>query len=383
MQQTVKEKTGLVPDAYFSATKIVWILENVEGAKEKAKNGKLLFGTVDTYLMWHLSGGKIHATDYTNASRTMLFNIHNLEWDEELLKLFGVPKSMLPSVYPSGHKFGYTSKEVLGYEVPICGVVGDQQGALFGQLCINKGDVKNTYGTGCFMLMNTGNEAIKSKHGLVTTLAASLDDKPQYVLEGSVFVGGAVVQWIRDELRMVKNAQETEKYATSVNTSNGVYVVPAFVGLGAPHWNSNARGTVVGLTRGTSKEHFIRAVLEGIAYQVYDIYNAMEKDLGVKVSALNVDGGASQNNFLLQFQSDVLLADVIRPKVVEVTALGASYLAGLKVGYWKDIEDIRNNKVIERVFTPSTDLEKRKSRILGWKKAVAMAKYNPEVSLDD
>ena len=379
----IYDKTGLVIDAYFSATKVKWILDNVEGARARAEKGELAFGTIDTYLMWQLSCGKIHATDYSNASRTMLFNIHTLKWDEDLLKLFDIPASMLPEVYPSSHLYGYTDESIVGARIPICGVVGDQQAALFGQLCVNKGDVKNTYGTGCFMLMNTGNEAIKSKHGLVTTLAASLDDKPQYVLEGSVFVGGAVVQWIRDELRMVKNAAETEKYATSVNTSNGVYVVPAFVGLGAPHWNSNARGTVVGLTRGTSKEHFIRAVLEGIAYQVYDIYSAMEKDLGVKVSALNVDGGASQNNFLLQFQSDVLLADVIRPKVVEVTALGASYLAGLKVGYWKDIEDIRNNKVIERVFTPSTDLEKRKSRILGWKKAVAMAKYNPEVSLDD
>ena len=375
----IYDKTGLVLDAYFSATKIKWILDNVEGVRERAEKGELAFGTIDTYLIWHLTKDHVHATDYTNASRTMLFNIHTLKWDEELLELMNIPRSLLPEVYPSSHLYGYSDKTILGASIPICGVVGDQQAALFGQLCVNKGDIKNTYGTGCFMLMNTGDEAIKSKHGLVTTLAASLDDHPSYVLEGSVFVGGAIVQWLRDEMRMIKNAAETEKYATSVESSNGVYIVPAFVGLGAPHWDSQVRGTVSGLTRGTKKEHFIRASLEAIAYQVYDIYTAMENDLGIKVKTLNVDGGASQNNFLLQFEADVLLADVVRPKVVEVTALGACYLAGLKVGYWKDIEDIRNNKVIERVFTPSMDLGKRERRIKGWEIAVAKARYKPEI----
>ena len=375
----IYQKTGLVLDAYFSATKIKWILDNVPGAREKAERGELAFGTIDTYLIWNLTKEHVHATDYTNASRTMLFNIHTLKWDEELLELFGIPASLLPEVYPSSHLFGYSDETKLGARIPICGVVGDQQAALFGQLCVNKGDIKNTYGTGCFMLMNTGNEAVKSKHGLVTTLAASLDGKPSYVLEGSVFVGGAIVQWLRDEMRLIKNAAETEKYATSVESSNGVYIVPAFVGLGAPHWDSQVRGTVTGLTRGTKKEHFIRAALEAIAYQVYDIYKAMESDLGFELKSLNVDGGASQNNFLLQFEADILQASVVRPKVVEVTALGASYLAGLKVGYWKDIEDIRRNKVIERVFNPNLQCEKRERRIRGWETAVAMARYKPEI----
>ena len=374
----IYNKTGLVLDAYFSATKIKWILDNVPGAKEKALKGQLAFGTIDTYLIWNLTKKHVHATDYTNASRTMLFNIHTLTWDDELLELFGIPKSMLPKVYPSSHLYGYTDELKLGARIPICGVVGDQQAALFGQLCVNKGDVKNTYGTGCFMLMNTGNTPITSNHGLVTTLAASLDDKPSYVLEGSVFVGGAIVQWLRDEMRLIKNAAETEKYATSVTSSNGVYIVPAFVGLGAPHWDPLVRGTITGLTRGTKKEHFIRAALEAIAYQVYDIYTAMQNDLGVEVKSLNVDGGASQNNFLLQFQSDILQAEVVRTKVVEVTALGASYLAGLKVGYWKDIEDIRNNKIIEKVFSPSLDAEKRARRLKGWEMAVNMARYKGE-----
>ena len=376
--EMIYNKTGLVLDAYFSATKIKWILDNVPGAKEKAEKGQLAFGTIDTYLIWNLTKEHVHATDYTNASRTMLFNIHTLDWDDELLELFGIPKSMLPKVYPSSHLYGYTDEIKLGARIPICGVVGDQQAALFGQLCVNKGDVKNTYGTGCFMLMNTGDTAITSKHGLVTTLAASLDNKPSYVLEGSVFVGGAIVQWLRDEMRLIKNAAETEKYATSVESANGVYIVPAFVGLGAPHWDPLVRGTVTGLTRGTKKEHFIRAALEAIAYQVYDIYTAMQQDLGVEVKSLNVDGGASQNNFLLQFQSDILQAEVVRPKVVEVTALGASYLAGLNVGYWKDIEDIRNNKIIEKVFNPSLDSAKRERRLKGWKMAVNMARYKGE-----
>ena len=377
--EMIYNKTGLVLDAYFSATKIKWILDNVPGAREKAERGELAFGTIDTFLVWNLTREHVHATDYTNASRTMLFNIHTLQWDEELLELFGIPKSMLPEVYPSSHLYGYSDEIKLGARIPICGIVGDQQAALFGQLCTEKGDVKNTYGTGCFMLMNTGDKAIKSSHGLVTTLAASVDNKPSYVLEGSVFVGGAIVQWLRDEMRLIKSASETERYATAVDSSNGVYIVPAFVGLGAPHWDPQVRGTVTGITRGTKKEHFIRATLEAIAYQVYDIYKAMEKDLGIELKSLNVDGGASQNNFLLQFQSDILNAQVIRPKVVEVTALGAAYLAGLCVGYYKDIEDIRNNKVIERVFNPNFDEAKRERRIKGWETAVAMARYKPEI----
>lgn len=375
----IYQKSGLILDAYFSATKIKWILDNVPGARERAEKGELAFGTIDTYLIWNLTKEHVHATDYTNASRTMLFNIHTLQWDDELLELFDIPKSMLPEVYPSSHLYGYSDEIKLGARIPICGVVGDQQAALFGQLCTNQGDVKNTYGTGCFMLMNTGDKAVKSNHGLVTTLAASLDNKPSYVLEGSVFVGGALVQWLRDEMRLVKKASETEKYATAVESSNGVYIVPAFVGLGAPHWDSQVRGTITGITRGTKKEHFIRAALEAIAYQVHDIYKAMEQDLGIELKSLNVDGGASQNNFLLQFQSDILNAKVVRPKVVEVTALGAAYLAGLCVGYYKDIDDIRDNKVIERVFEPNLDEAKRERRIKGWKKAVAMARYKPEI----
>ena len=374
--EMIYEKTGLVIDAYFSATKIKWILDNIEGAREKANEGKLAFGTIDSYLLWNLTKEHVHATDYTNASRTMLFNIHTLEWDEELLKLFDIPKSMLPDVYPSSHLFGYTDEVKVGARIPISGIVGDQQSALFGQLCVNKGDVKNTYGTGCFMLMNTKNEPVKSKHGLVTTLAASLDNKPDYALEGSVFVGGALIQWLRDEMRFIKSASVTEEYAVKVKDTNGVYVVPAFVGLGAPYWDSNARGIVVGLTRGTTKEHFVRAALEAIAYQVYDIYKAMENDLGIKLNSLNVDGGASANNFLLQFQSDILDTDVIRPKVVEVTALGASYLAGLCVGYWNDIEDIRKNKKIERVFKPNIDELDKIAKIAGWEKAIKMARFN-------
>lgn len=374
----IYDKTGLILDSYFSATKIKWILDNVEGAKEKALNGDLIFGTVDTYLMWHLSGGKIHATDYTNASRTMLFNIHTLEWDDELLKLFEIPKSMLPKVYPSGHNYGNTSKEAIGFEVPICGVVGDQQGALFGQLCINKGEAKNTYGTGCFMLMNIGKKSIKSKNGLVTTLAASLDNKPDYVLEGSVFVGGAIIQWLRDELKLIPDSMSSEKCALEVKDTNGVYIVPAFVGLGAPYWDSEARGTIVGLTRGANKNHLIRASLESIAYQVRDSIEAMQKDLGIKICSLKVDGGASQNNFLMQFQSDILDCKVIRPKVVEVTALGAAYLAGLTCGYWSSIEEIIENLKIDKEFIPLIDDDKKDELIKGWEKAVKITQYHPK-----
>lgn len=373
----IYDKTGLIVDSYFSATKIKWILDNVEGAREKAENGELIFGTVDTYLMWHLSGGKIHATDYTNASRTMLFNIHTLTWDEDLLKLFNIPKSMLPEVHPSGYKYGTTDKNIIGFEVPICGVVGDQQGALFGQLCINKGEAKNTYGTGCFMLMNVGKKSIKSNNGLVTTLAASLNNEPDYVLEGSVFVGGAIVQWLRDEMKLIPDSKSSEKYALEVNDTNGVYIVPAFVGLGAPYWDSEARGTIIGLTRGANKNHLIRASLESIAYQVKDSIDAMQRDLGVKICSLKVDGGASQNNFLMQFQSDILDCKVVRPKVIEVTALGAAYLAGLTSGYWKSIEEIIENLKIDKEFNPSIDVSKRNKLVKEWENAIKITRFHP------
>ena len=375
-QEKIYQKTGLVLDAYFSATKIKWILDNVEGARQRAEKGELLFGTVDTYLMWRLSKGEIFKTDYTNAARTMLFNINTLSWDEELLQLFEIPSSMLPDVYPSGSMFGHTAVEVVGKRVPICGVVGDQQSALFGQLCVNKGDVKNTYGTGCFLLMNVGQEKVESKNGLVTTLGASLDNNPPYVLEGSVFVGGAVVQWLRDEMRMIKSASETEVYATRVEDTNGVYIVPAFTGMGAPYWDSQARGLVSGITRGVKKEHFIRASLESIAYQVNDLMEAMQKDMGGKISVLRVDGGASANNFLMQFQANLLNAKVVRPSVVETTALGCAYLAGLKVGYWKDLSDIKENCSIDKVFVNNITKEKRKELIKGWKKAVKRARLS-------
>ena len=368
----IYEKTGLVLDAYFSATKIKWILDNVEGVREKAEKGEILFGTVDTYLMWSMSknGEKIHTTDYTNASLTMLFNIHTLKWDEDLLKLFNIPASILPEVCPSSHLYGYVNEYMIGARIPICGVVGDQQGALFGQLCTKKGDVKNTYGTGCFLLMNTGATPVASKNGLVTTLAASTDTHPSYVLEGSVFVGGAVVQWLRDEMRMIKSASETEKYASMCDSTKGVYIIPAFVGLGAPHWNGQVRGIITGITRGTKKEHVIRAALEAIDYQVYDILRAMEKDVGTKIHALSVDGGACANNFLLQFQSDIIKADVVRPKVIEVTALGACYLAGLYIKYFESIEDIRKNKEIDKVFSPSMDEERRLELLKGWEDSI-------------
>lgn len=370
LSDMIYDRTGLVLDAYFSATKIKWILDNVEGARERAEKGELLFGTVDTYLMWQLSRGKIFATDYTNASRTMLFNIHTLKWDKELLELFDIPECMLPEVHPSGYNYGMTDETFIGREIPICGVVGDQQAALFGHLCVNVGDVKNTYGTGCFLLMNTGNTAVKSTNGLVTTLGACYDGKPPYVLEGSVFIGGAINQWLRDEMRMIKAASETENYAVKVADTNGVYIVPSFTGLGAPYWDADVRGTITGITRGTSKEHFIRAALEAIDYQVYDLVTSMQRDANVKIKSLNVDGGASMNNFLMQFQADILKATVVRPKVTETTALGACYLAGLTQGYWKDIDDIRNNIEVERKFKPNMNDEHRKELLDGWTKAV-------------
>ncbi len=366
----IYEKTGLIPDAYFSATKIKWILDNVAGARERAQEGGLLFGTVDTFLMWQLSKGKIFATDYTNAARTMLFNIHTLEWDEELLKLFGIPRSMLPEVKPSGSNFGVTHKSVLGAPVPICSAVGDQQAALFGQLCTQAGDLKNTYGTGCFLLMNTGEKAVKSNNGLVTTLGATLCGKPPYVLEGSVFVGGAVVQWLRDGLKIISSADESEALARKVDGNGGVYVVPAFTGLGAPWWDGAARGTITGITRGTSRGHIVRAGLESIAYQVADVVQAMEKDAGIKITRLAVDGGASKNEFLLQFQSDILNCPLVRPEVVETTALGAAYLAGLTVGLWENENEIKSTVREGREFTPDMNEEERHSLLSGWQRAI-------------
>lgn len=374
LAETIYDKTGLVLDAYFSATKLKWILDNVEGARLRAQKGELLFGTVDTYLMWQLSRGKIFATDYTNACRTMLYNIHTLDWDDDLLKLFDIPKCMLPKVYPSGYNYGHTDETFIGREIPVCSVVGDQQAALFGHLAVNVGDVKNTYGTGCFLLMNTGDKAVKSTNGLITTLGACLSGRPPYVLEGSVFIGGAVNQWLRDEMRMIKNAAETENYAKKVPDTNGVYIVPSFTGLGAPYWDAEARGTITGVTRGTKKEHFIRAALEAIDYQVYDLVNSMQRDANVKISCLNVDGGASANNFLMQFQADILNATVVRPKVTETTALGACYLAGLTVGYWQDIDDIRANITVDREFSPTMEETHRRQLVDGWAHAVRQAR---------
>ena len=341
--QDILEKTGLIADAYFSGSKIKWILENVEGARELAEKGDLLFGTIDTWLIWKLTGGEVFVTDYTNASRTMLYNIHDLCWDEEILAVMNIPKSMLPEVKPSSHVYGYTNEGILGGKIPISGIAGDQQAALFGQCCFEPGEAKNTYGTGCFLLMNTGKEAVASKRGLLTTIAASADDSVNYALEGSIFMAGAAIQWLRDEMRMIKSAKDSEEYAFAVEDSNGVYVVPAFTGRGAPYWDQYARGTVVGLTRGVKKEHFIRATLESLAYQTYDVLKAMEADSGITLSALQVDGGACANNFLMQFQADILNTPVHRPECVETTALAAAYLAGFAVGYWNDTEDIKEN----------------------------------------
>lgn len=369
----IQKTTGLVPDAYFSASKIAWILDNVEGARKKAEAGDLLFGTIDTWLIWNLTKGSVHVTDYTNASRTMMFDIHNLCWDEKILAYFGIPKSMLPKVCPSSSVYGYTDSEILGCKIPIAGAAGDQQAALFGQCCFSEGEVKNTYGTGCFLLMNTGEQAVNSKNGLLTTIAASFENNVQYALEGSIFVAGAGVQWMRDEMDLFRDASETEKYADSVEDTNGVYVVPAFTGLGAPYWNPYARGTIVGLTRGCKKEHFVRAVLEAMAYQTYDILKIMEKESSVDIVSLKVDGGASKNNFLMQFQADVLDVNVLRPECVETTALGAAYLAGLAVGYWKDLEDIRNNWALSRSFEADMPQELRKQKLDGWERAIRCA----------
>ena len=370
----IKERTGLVPDAYFSASKIAWILDHVEGARERAERGKLAFGTVDTWLIWNLTKGAVHVTDYTNASRTMLFDIHKLEWDQEILDYFKIPRSMLPDVKPSSYLYGYTDPAVLGGKIAIAGAAGDQQAALFGQCCFDKGDVKNTYGTGSFILMNTGCEAITSKHGLLTTIAASCcADKVEYALEGSVFVAGASIQWLRDSMRMIKSASQSEEYADEVFDTAGVYIVPAFTGLGAPYWSQNARGTVVGITRGCKKEHFIRATLESIAYQTTDVIKAMEEDAGTQLTELKVDGGASANNFLMKFQAGLVGTKVRRPKCIETTALGAAYLAGLAVGYWKDKDEIRENWALGRTFEPAMEAEERAKLLKGWKKAVKCA----------
>ena len=370
----IKVKTGLVPDAYFSATKITWILDNVPGARQAAEAGELLFGTVDTWLIWNLTKGKIHVTDYTNASRTMLFDIHNLCWDEELLQKFRIPKSMLPKVKPSSCVYGKTDKALLGGEIVIGGAAGDQQAALFGQCCFEKGDVKNTYGTGCFLLMNTGTEAVTSGNGLVTTIAASTEKEVEYALEGSVFVAGAAIQWLRDGLRMIRTAAQSQEYAQEVEDNGGMYIVPAFSGLGAPYWDQHARGTIVGLTRGCTKEHFIRATLESIAYQSHSVLHAMEQDVNTDITTLKVDGGASANDFLMQFQADIMNATVHRPGCIETTALGAAYLAGLAVGYFKDKKEIKENWQLQREFAPVMEEEVRKKLLRGWDKAVACAR---------
>ncbi|MCL2286066.1 MAG: glycerol kinase GlpK, partial [Firmicutes bacterium] len=366
----IKEKTGLIVDAYFSGTKVSWILDNVPGAREAAENGELLFGTVDSWLIWNLTKGKIYVTDYSNASRTMLFNIHTLEWDKDILKELNIPACMLPEVKPSSYVYGMSDATLLGGEIKIAGVAGDQHAALFGQCCYDEGMVKNTYGTGCFILMNTGGKAINSKNGLITTIAWGLDGKVEYALEGSVFIAGAAIQWLRDGLRMIDNAAFTEAYSIKVEDSAGVYVVPAFVGLGAPYWDQYARGIIVGLTRGVEKEHFIRATVESLAYQSYDVIKAMEADAGIELKAIRVDGGAVANNFLMQFQADILDVDVIRPKVTESTALGAVYLAGLAVGFYTSKEDIKNNVSVDRIFTSQMNSHTRETLIQGWQEAV-------------
>lgn len=369
----IRERTGLVPDAYFSGTKISWILKNVPGAKEKAQRGELLFGTVDTWLIWNLTKGEVHVTDYTNASRTMIFDIHKLCWDKELLSMLEIPESMLPRVKPSSYIYGYADASVVGGKIPIAGIAGDQQAALFGQCCFEKGQVKNTYGTGCFLLMNTGKEAITSRNGLLTTIAASTGNEVEYALEGSVFVAGAAIQWLRDGMRMIKTAAQTEEYTSKAEDTTGVYMVPAFAGMGAPYWNPYARGTIVGITRGCNKEHFIRAALESIAYQTYDVLKAMEEDAGVSIAGLKVDGGASANNFLMQFQADILGAEVYRPECIETTALGAAYLAGLATGYFQSKEEICENWQMGKKFSHRMGEDHRGKLLKGWQKAVKCA----------
>ena len=370
---TIRYKTGLEPDAYFSGSKIKWLLDNVPGARKRANAGKLLFGTIDTWLIWKLTGGKVHVTDQTNASRTMLYNIRELCWDQELLALLDVPECILPEVKPSSHVYGTTAFELYGGEIPISGAAGDQQCALFGQCCFGPGQMKNTYGTGCFLLMNTGSEIVESKNGLVTTIGVGYEDHVEYALEGSIFVAGAAVQWLRDELSVISDAAESQQYAEKVPDTAGGYVVPAFTGLGAPYWNQRARGTIVGITRGFSRAHLIRATLESLAYQTYDIARAMERDSGIRMAELKVDGGACANDFLMQFQSDLIGSDVYRPRCIETTALGAAYLAGLAVGFWTSLEDVKNNWATDKVFSSRMEEERRVKLLNGWHKAIKCA----------
>ncbi|HCM0791460.1 TPA: glycerol kinase GlpK [Vibrio parahaemolyticus] len=384
LEDYVRDNTGLVLDPYFSGTKVKWILDNVEGARKDAEAGKLLFGTVDTWLVWKMTQGRVHVTDYTNASRTMLFNINDLCWDQKLLDEMGIPASMMPEVKRSSEIYGKTNIGGKGgTRIPIAGIAGDQQAALYGQMCVEAGQAKNTYGTGCFLLMNTGQEKATSKNGLLTTLACGPKGEPAYALEGAVFMGGASIQWLRDELKILNGAEDSEYFATKVDTSNGVYVVPAFTGLGAPYWDAYARGTIVGLTRGVNSNHIIRATLEGIAYQTRDVLDAMQADSGIKLANLRVDGGAVANNFLMQFQSDVLNTEVHRPQVTEVTALGAAYLAGLAVGYWNSIDELQDKAVLDRTFEPHDDEEKRNRRYKGWKRAVKCAQTWSELHDED
>ncbi len=373
MADTVYGKTGLVPDAYFSASKIRWILDTVPEAAEKTRRGELLFGTVDTWLIWNLTGGAVHVTDRTNASRTMLYNIFEDRWDEELLRYFDIPESMLPSVVPSSRVYGATEPSYFGGRIPIAGAAGDQQAALFGQRCFGAGEIKNTYGTGCFTLMHTGTAPVRSRHGLLTTAAASADGTPLYALEGSVFSGGATVQWLRDEMGLLATAAESEKRCLAVPDTGEVYIVPAFAGLGAPYWNSRARGTITGLTRGTTRDHFVRAGVESMAYQVYDLIATMEKDTGERVRELKVDGGASANNFLLRFQSELLAVDIVRPECVETTALGAAYLAGLATGFWRDRDELSRHAGTGTRFSDRVGEEERERRLSGWHRAVRAA----------
>lgn len=365
-----REKTGLIIDAYFSGTKLKWILDNVDGVRERAEKGELLFGTVETWLIWKLTKGKAHVTDYSNASRTLLFNIKDLTWDKEILEELNIPESMLPEPKPSSYVYGYSDASFFGKEIPIAGAAGDQQAALFGQTCFNPGEAKNTYGTGCFMLMNTGETPVYSQNGLVTTIAWGLDGKVNYALEGSIFVAGASIQWLRDELRIIESAADSEYMAKKVKDTNGCYVVPAFTGLGAPYWDQYARGTIVGLSRGVNKYHIIRATLESIGYQVNDVLHAMKADSGIDLAALKVDGGASANDFLMQFQSDIINAPVKRPSCVETTAMGAAYLAGLAVGYWNSKEDVIKNWAVDKIFSPIMGEDERERKIKGWNKAV-------------
>lgn len=369
-EQMVRDKTGLLIDAYFSGTKVTWILDHVAGARERAERGELLFGTVDTWLLWKLTAGRVHVTDYSNASRTLMYNIHKLEWDEELLQMLRVPRQMLPEVRPSSELYGHTDEKIFSTQIPIAGIAGDQQAALFGQACFTEGSAKNTYGTGCFMLMNTGERAVASKNGLLTTIAWGVDGKVEYALEGSIFIAGAAIQWLRDGLMLIERAADSEKHALAVDSTDGVYLVPAFVGLGAPYWDMEARGAIFGLTRGTTEDHLIRAALESLAYQTRDVLEAMEADAGIRLHKLAVDGGAVGNHFLMQFQADLLGTVVERPRVNETTALGAAYLAGLAVQYWASKEEIVRNKVVERSFDPNMPEEKRQRLYTGWKRAV-------------